>query len=706
MFALGNEIPPGVVRWHGRVRVERFLRDLYDDAKAASPGQPVHLRQLSADRVPRSLVLRRLRVQRLPAPRGRAARVPRAAAAHRRPQAAAARRGGRRQHPRGRRRARPTSPRCTSARRSRKARAARSRSRGPTSGGAAAIRSTTGRSASSTASAARSRRRSPSPRRSPTRRFRPSARRTWPRVSVVVCAYNAADTLEDCLPSLERLTYPDYEIILVNDGSTRSHERDRAAATRACASSTSPNGGLSAARNVGLAEATGEIVAYTDADTRVDRDWLTYPRPAVPHLGRRRLGRTERRARRRSADGAVHRARAGRPDARAARRSHRRARARLQHGVPPRRAARDRRLQSDLPARRRRRGRVLAAAGAGLEDRLRVGGARLAPPPLVDRRRTGGSRSATARARRWLMAHHPEKFLDGRMLWRGRIYSPLPFVRSLWGTRINAGVWGTAAFPSVYRTDVHPFAFLPHSIRWQVLSFVLTLAGVVVAVDRRPRVGGGAAARHRRRRHRSRRSRRTSPTRCGRRSTRCRAAGSGTARRSRISISFSRSRGCAGGFAACCRRRRSRCRVAERADEPWSAAVARAKRGARCCSSPAASPRIASGARRGRRPIACSRSSPTGCAGRAPSGPSRSTRAGRDDRDVSVLVGRWAWLDVRALVEEHGGGKALLRVSTHLRPTIFGVVTRARRSARALLVGGRDRRRAPLAARPAPSPAA
>ena len=41
----------------------------------------------------------------------------------------------------------------------------------------------------------------------------------WPRVSVVVCAYNAADTLEDNLRSLEQLTYPDYEIILVNDGS-------------------------------------------------------------------------------------------------------------------------------------------------------------------------------------------------------------------------------------------------------------------------------------------------------------------------------------------------------------------------------------------------------------------------------------------------------------------------------------------------------
>ena len=76
-----------------------------------------------------------------------------------------------------------------------------------------------------------------------------------------------------------------------------------------------------------------------------------------------------------------------------------------------------------------------------------------------------------------------------------------------------------------------------------------------------------------------------------------------------------------------------------------------------------------------------------------------------DDRDVSVLVGRWAWLDVRALVEEHGGGKSLLRVSTHLRPTTLrrrqralalGVGAPARRAAfgarAALAAGGRDRR--------------
>ena len=36
---------------------------------------------------------------------------------------------------------------------------------------------------------------------------------------MVVCAYNAADTLDDCLTSLGRLTYPDYEVVVVNDGS-------------------------------------------------------------------------------------------------------------------------------------------------------------------------------------------------------------------------------------------------------------------------------------------------------------------------------------------------------------------------------------------------------------------------------------------------------------------------------------------------------
>jgi sugar lactone lactonase YvrE len=45
-----------------------------------------------------------------------------------------------------------------------------------------------------------------------------------------------------------------------------------------------------------------------------------------------------------------------------------------------------------------------------------------------------------------------------------------------------------------------------------------------------------------------------------------------------------------------------------------------------------------------------------------------------DDHDLSVYVGRWGWLDIRVLAEDHGVGRTLLRVGTHLRPTTFGVV--------------------------------
>jgi hypothetical protein len=79
----------------------------------------------------------------------------------------------------------------------------------------------------------------------------------------------------------------------------------------------------------------------------------------------------------------------------------------------------------------------------------------------------------------WLTADHPEKFFGGRAQWRGRVYSPLPFVRSISGHRVNSGVWGTAEFPSIYRTDAHAIAFLPHLARWQLLSFGLLLASLL-----------------------------------------------------------------------------------------------------------------------------------------------------------------------------------------------------------------------------------
>ncbi|HYG33471.1 MAG TPA: glycosyltransferase [Clostridia bacterium] len=95
----------------------------------------------------------------------------------------------------------------------------------------------------------------------------------YPKVSVVVASYNGARTLELCLHSLERLNYPNYEVILVDDGSTDDTQQ---IAQRFPGIQTihQSNHGLSAARNVGIAAATGEIVAFTDSDCRADEDWL------------------------------------------------------------------------------------------------------------------------------------------------------------------------------------------------------------------------------------------------------------------------------------------------------------------------------------------------------------------------------------------------------------------------------------------------
>jgi O-antigen biosynthesis protein len=95
-----------------------------------------------------------------------------------------------------------------------------------------------------------------------------------PRISVVVCCYNGQDTLADCLDGLSELRYPDYEVLVIDDGSTdRSAEIAAAYPFRLICT---PNQGLSNARNLGLSAATGEIIAYIDADARPDRDWLSY----------------------------------------------------------------------------------------------------------------------------------------------------------------------------------------------------------------------------------------------------------------------------------------------------------------------------------------------------------------------------------------------------------------------------------------------
>jgi GT2 family glycosyltransferase len=96
-----------------------------------------------------------------------------------------------------------------------------------------------------------------------------------PRVSVVVCSYNGGATLDQCLRSLSALNYPNYEVIVVDDGS-RDNTTEILSRFPRVRSIRQANQGLSHARNVGLYAATGAIVAYTDSDCYADPDWLTH----------------------------------------------------------------------------------------------------------------------------------------------------------------------------------------------------------------------------------------------------------------------------------------------------------------------------------------------------------------------------------------------------------------------------------------------
>ena len=309
--------------------------------------------------------------------------------------------------------------------------------------------------------------------------FPADQRANWPHVSVVVCAYNAEATIDECLTSLEHLTYPSYDVIVVDDGSRDATARIAAEHARARVVST-PNGGLSRARNIGIAEAAGEIVAFTDADVRVDPEWLTYlvqpmltsdvvgaGGPNVVPADDPWLAQCVARA----PGGPTHvmlddRVAEHVPGCNMA---FRREALQAIDGFDPifLRAGDD----VDLCWRLQRRGWQIGFAPSALVWHRHRGSVR-----AYWRQQVGYGEGET-----WLTVHHPEKFVRGRAAWHGRIYSPLPFVRSLTRRRVNTGTWGTAAFPAVYAQPADAIEFLPHSVTWLVLSIALLAAGLAGA---------------------------------------------------------------------------------------------------------------------------------------------------------------------------------------------------------------------------------
>lgn len=98
-----------------------------------------------------------------------------------------------------------------------------------------------------------------------------------PKISVIVPVYNAEKWLRRCVDSILAQTFADFELLLVDDGSTDAggdicdEYARRDARIRVF---HKPNGGASSARNVGLDNALGEWVTFCDADDLVYPDWL------------------------------------------------------------------------------------------------------------------------------------------------------------------------------------------------------------------------------------------------------------------------------------------------------------------------------------------------------------------------------------------------------------------------------------------------
>ncbi len=97
-------------------------------------------------------------------------------------------------------------------------------------------------------------------------------------ISVIVPAYNAEDYIERCLNSILNQTYRNFEIIVVNDGSTDATGNiiDKMAKENSkiyCLHTD--NGGVSRARNQGIERARGEYLTFVDSDDWIESDMLS-----------------------------------------------------------------------------------------------------------------------------------------------------------------------------------------------------------------------------------------------------------------------------------------------------------------------------------------------------------------------------------------------------------------------------------------------
>ena len=300
-----------------------------------------------------------------------------------------------------------------------------------------------------------------------------------PRVSVVVCAYNADRTMDQCLASLEHLNYPDYEVIVVNDGST-DRTLEISERYKYCRIISQPNKGLSVARNVGAEAATGEIIAYTDSDCVADKDWLTYLVHKMEHGGLTAVGGPNFPP---PEDDLVPAAVAVSPGGP----TH----VLVSDEVAEHIAGCNMAFRKDVLLQLGGFDPVYRAAGDDVDICWRFQNAGytigFAPAAVVwhFRRNTVeaylNQQKGYGKAEALVYAKHPLRFnLFGQAKWLGRIYGDLS--ASLLLSRrpvIYSGVFGRGLFQTMYEPPSSLAAYLPLTFEWNVAAIVLGLIGLL-----------------------------------------------------------------------------------------------------------------------------------------------------------------------------------------------------------------------------------
>ncbi|HEV8679769.1 MAG TPA: glycosyltransferase, partial [Stellaceae bacterium] len=306
----------------------------------------------------------------------------------------------------------------------------------------------------------------------------PPALPRYPRVSVVVCAYNAERTMEACLASLETLDYPDYEVVVVNDGST-DRTLEISEGFPYCRIISQPNMGLSVARNVGAEAATGEIVAYTDSDCVADPDWLTYLVARMEAAGLSACGGPNFPPPEESLVPAAVAVSPGGPThvlisdevaehIAGCNMAFRREVLLALGGFDPQyRAAGD---DVDICWRFQDAGRTIGFSPAAVVWHFRRNTVRA----YINQQRGYGKAEAL------VYAKHPFRFnLFGQAKWLGRIYGDLSAALLLSRKPvIYSGVFGRGLFQTMYEPPSSLTALLPLTFEWSVAAIVLALIGI------------------------------------------------------------------------------------------------------------------------------------------------------------------------------------------------------------------------------------